>query len=63
MDRPALQRLLERVAAREVDRVVVHRLDRLVRSVRDWTEIVATLKRYGTALTISRATSTSATSR
>jgi len=49
MDRPALQRLLERVAAREVERVVVHRLDRLVRSVRDWTEIVATLKRYGTA--------------
>jgi DNA invertase Pin-like site-specific DNA recombinase len=52
MDRPALQRLLERVAAREVDRVVVHRLDRLVRSVRAWTEIVATLKRYGAQLTI-----------
>ncbi len=52
MDRPALQRLLARVAAREVDRVVVHRLDRLVRSVRDWTEIVATFKRYGTQLTI-----------
>lgn len=52
MDRPALQRLLDRVAAREIDRVVVHRLDRLVRSVRDWTEIVATLKRYGAALTI-----------
>ena len=52
MDRPALQRLLQRVTAREVDRVVVHRLDRLVRSVRDWTEIVTTLKRYGAALTI-----------
>jgi len=52
MDRPALQRLLARVAAREVDRVVVHRLDRLVRSVRDWTEIVATFKRYGTQLTV-----------
>ncbi len=51
-DRPALQRLLERVAAREVDRVVVHRLDRLTRSVRDWAEIVATFKRYGTELTI-----------
>lgn len=52
MERPALQRLLDRVAAREVERVVVHRLDRLVRSMRDWTEIVATFKRYGTALTI-----------
>ena len=39
-------------STREVDRVVVHRLDRPVRSIRDWTEIVATLKRYGTALTI-----------
>jgi DNA invertase Pin-like site-specific DNA recombinase len=29
MDRPALKRLLERVAAREIDRVIVHRLDRL----------------------------------
>lgn len=52
MERPALQRLLDRVAAREVERIVVHRLDRLVRSVRDWSEIVGTLKRYGTALTI-----------
>jgi DNA invertase Pin-like site-specific DNA recombinase len=51
-DRPALQRLLERVARREVDRVVVHRLDRLTRSVRDWATIVGTFKRYGTHLTV-----------
>jgi DNA invertase Pin-like site-specific DNA recombinase len=44
-DRPALQRLLEQVARREVDRVVVHRLDRLTRSVRDWATIVGTFKR------------------
>lgn len=52
MDRPALQRLLEGVTARELDRVVVHHLDRLVRNVRAWTEIVATLKRYGAQPTI-----------
>jgi DNA invertase Pin-like site-specific DNA recombinase len=51
-DRPALQRLLERVARREVDRVVVERLDRLTRSVRDWAAIVGTFKRYGTHLTV-----------
>lgn len=51
-ERPALKRLLERIAKREIDRVVVQRLDRLTRSVRDWTEIVATFKRYDTQLTI-----------
>ena len=51
-ERPALQRLLERIRAREVDRVVVHRLDRLTRSVRDWATIVGTFKRYGTQLTV-----------
>jgi site-specific DNA recombinase len=50
--RPALQRLLERIRARDVDRVVVQRLDRLTRNVRDWATIVGTFKRYGTQLTV-----------
>lgn len=52
MDRPALARLLDRIAAGSVDRVVVHRLDRLTRSVADYTKLVAVLKRRGTQLTI-----------
>jgi len=31
LDRPALQRLLQRIRADEVDAIVVHRLDRLAR--------------------------------
>jgi site-specific DNA recombinase len=50
--RPALERLLERIAAGGVDRVVVHRLDRLTRSIADWATLVGTLRRYGTQLTV-----------
>ncbi len=52
IERPALTRRLARVAAGGVDRVVVHRLHRLTRSVSDWTNLVGTFKRRGTALTI-----------
>jgi site-specific DNA recombinase len=52
IERPALTRLLARVAAGGVDRVVVHRLHRLTRSVSDWANLVGTFKRRGTALTI-----------
>lgn len=52
IDRPALTRLLDRIAAGAVDGVLVHRLDRLTRSVRDWANLVGTFKRRGTKLTI-----------
>ncbi len=52
INRPALARLLERIASGEVDRVVVQRLDRLTRSVSDYAELVGTFKRRGTKLTI-----------
>ena len=52
IERPALTRLLARIAAGGVDRVVVHRLDRLTRSVSDWANLVGTFKRRGTQLTI-----------
>lgn len=51
-DRPALERLLDGIAAGNVDRVFVHRLDRLTRSVADYTRLVAAFKRRGTRLTI-----------
>ncbi|MCG8555781.1 MAG: recombinase family protein [Proteobacteria bacterium] len=50
--RPALERLLERIAAGGVDRVVVHRLDRMTRSVADWSTLVGTFRRYRTQLTV-----------
>ena len=44
IERLALTRLLPRVAAGGVDRVVVHRLHRLTRSVSDWANLVGTFK-------------------
>lgn len=51
-ERPALQRLLERVRAGDVDRVVVFRLDRLTRSVLDWADLIGAFKRRGTQLSV-----------
>ena len=51
-DRPALARLLDRIASDGLDRVVVQRLDRLTRSVADWAKLVGTFRRRGTQLTI-----------
>jgi DNA invertase Pin-like site-specific DNA recombinase len=53
-ERPGLARLLDAVRERRVDRIVVHRLDRLTRSVLDWAEIAALLTEHGVALTIAR---------
>jgi len=36
LDRPGLRRLVKAIAAGQVDPVVVHRFDRLTRSLRDW---------------------------
>ncbi len=52
VERPALTRLLDRIAAGAIDRVVVQRLDRLTRSVADYATLVGRLKRRGTQLTI-----------
>src|SRR5277367_1261503 len=47
-ERPALQRLLNDVAQGEVDCVVVYKVDRLTRSLLDFSKIVDTLERHGT---------------
>jgi len=43
MERPALRRLLEEVRARRVDVIVVYKIDRLTRSLRDFARIVDVL--------------------
>jgi site-specific DNA recombinase len=48
-DRPALQRLLEDVAERRVDAVVVHRFDRFSRCQRDFLNLLDVLERRGVA--------------
>ncbi len=48
--RPAFQRLLRDVEAGEVDRIVVHRIDRLSRSLADFVRIMETLDRHGVGL-------------
>lgn len=52
LERPGLQRLLGRIRAGEVDRVVVQRLDRLTRSVKDWVELVGTFQEHGVGLSV-----------
>ncbi len=47
MERPALKRILEDVEAGKVDIVVVHRIDRLTRSLLDFGIIVQTLESAG----------------
>jgi site-specific DNA recombinase len=47
--RPAFQRLLEAIEAREVDCVVVHRVDRLSRSLLDFARLMAFFQEHGVA--------------
>ncbi|PTY02764.1 resolvase [Verrucomicrobia bacterium LW23] len=47
MERPALRRLLADVEARKVDAIVVYKVDRLSRSLMDFSRIMETLDRYG----------------
>ena len=51
-DRPALRRLMEAVESQSVDRVVVYRLDRLTRSLRDSLDILDAFHRCGVELLI-----------
>lgn len=50
--RPGLDRLLAAIRERRVDRVVVHRLDRLTRSAHHWAKIAALLLEHRVGLTI-----------
>ncbi len=52
LDRPGLQRLLADVRAGHINRVVVHRLDRLSRRIADCTALLQELKDRKVALTI-----------
>jgi site-specific DNA recombinase len=49
MDRPALQRLLEDIAAGHVDCVVVYKIDRLSRSLLDFAKMMDLFDRHGVA--------------
>ncbi len=51
LDRPALRRLVKAIAAGQVDHVVVHRFDRLTRSLRDWVVLRELFDGAGVELT------------
>lgn len=52
LDRPALRRLIKAIAAGQVDHVVVHRSDRLTRSLRDWVVLRDLFDHAGVDLTV-----------
>jgi site-specific DNA recombinase len=47
MERPALKRLLANIEAKKVDAIVVYKVDRLSRSLMDFSRIMETLDRHG----------------
>src|ERR1700678_270217 len=47
MDRPALKKLLEDIALKRVDTVVVYKVDRLTRSLADFAKIVEQFDKQG----------------
>jgi site-specific DNA recombinase len=47
MDRPALQRLLEETAAGKIDCIVVYKVDRLSRSLMDFSRLVELFDKHG----------------
>jgi hypothetical protein len=47
MDRPALDRLLQDIKAHRIDTVVVYKVDRLTRSLRDFAKIVDVFDQHG----------------
>src|ERR1017187_4502820 len=52
LDRPALNRLLMSVRRGQIDRILIHRLDRLSRGVRDCVALFDELRRLEVALVI-----------
>ncbi|MDQ3032106.1 MAG: recombinase family protein [Myxococcota bacterium] len=51
-ERPALERLLDRIEQRTFDQLVVYRVDRLTRSFSDWVKLGQVLKRFGVGLSV-----------
>lgn len=49
LKRPALQRLLEDIRKGDVDIVVLYKVDRLTRSIRDFGNLISELEQYGVA--------------
>jgi site-specific DNA recombinase len=47
MDRPALRRLMADIQAKRVDCIVVYKVDRLSRSIRDFAKIMEILEKHG----------------
>jgi DNA invertase Pin-like site-specific DNA recombinase len=47
MNRPALKQLLDDIAARQVDTVVVYKVDRLTRSLTDFAKIIEVFDKQG----------------
>ena len=45
LDRPALQRLMAEVDAKQIDQIVVYKIDRLTRSLADFAKLVDRLDR------------------
>jgi site-specific DNA recombinase len=52
--RPGLERLVAAILEGRVERVVVHRLDRLTRSILGWARLYRLFKANGVALTVAR---------
>lgn len=50
LDRPGMQRILEMAKRRQIDMVIIYKLDRLTRSVVDLDKIVKSFNKYGVAL-------------
>lgn len=49
LDRPALQRLLGAIRARQIDTVAIYKVDRLTRSLTDFAKLVEIFDKYGTS--------------
>lgn len=47
MQRPALERLMEDIRSREIDIIVVYKVDRLSRSLADFSKMVETFDEHG----------------
>ncbi len=47
LDRPALQRLLEDIKAKKIHTIVVYKIDRLTRSLMDFSKLVQVFDEYG----------------
>ncbi len=52
IDRPALSFLLTLVRRGQIDRILIHRLDRLSRNVRDYSTLLDELRRFEVALVV-----------